>query len=84
MSHTAQLFYLIQKVTEDEEQTIVERLQNLNVLINSLKQVEKNANNKQTKAYLNGLNIQFLISIHRTLDLVEWMCESNYNSLELN
>ena len=74
----------IKLVTEEENQTMTNRLHYLNVFVNSLKQVEKQINTHESKSYLNGLKSQFIFSIHKTLDLVEWMCESNYNSLELN
>ncbi len=56
----------------------------MNVFVNSLKQAESQINNNKSKSYLNGLKSQFIFSIHKTLDLVEWISDGNYNSLELN
>jgi hypothetical protein len=84
LSNTPQLLYWIQKIIVVEEQTLTSRLHDLNILINSLKHVAKQVKDNQSKAYLNGLNSQFSFSMHETLDLVEWLCESNYYLLELN
>jgi hypothetical protein len=84
LSKVPQLVYWIKKINEVEDQTITDRLHYLNIVINSLKEVEKNTANYQIKPYFKGLNSQFLFSIHKTLDLVDWLCDSNYFSLESN
>lgn len=71
----------IEMATGNENQTVTNRLHYLNVFINSLKVVEKQIDNIESKAYLKILISQLLTSIYKTIDIVEWMCDGNYNYL---
>ena len=73
----------INLITDTKNQTLTERLSYLNILANSLNQAMETTHHALTKAYLNGLYSQLLKWIHETLDLVEWLCNANYEKLPI-
>lgn len=68
-------------ITNTENQTLTKRLAYLNILANSVKETIKTNKNDLTTAYLIGLYSQIFKWIYETLDLVEWLCDANYEKL---
>jgi hypothetical protein len=81
LGNVPQLIEWIHLITTTENQTLTERLANLNVLANSLNEAMKITGHALVKAYLNGLYSQLLLWIHETLGLVDWLCHSDYEKL---
>jgi hypothetical protein len=81
ISSNSKLKNWIYLITNTENQTLTERLTYLNILANSLKEAIDTFDHVLDRAYLNGLYSQLLKWMHETLDIVEWLCDANYEKL---